>query len=270
MRVIYLTKFILPLLLITAKCFSQAGITATPPKLFYRAPAGTSAIQKVYISNPIKNDLEIGVSLGDWKYDTTGVNSLQDPGTLKTSCADWIRILPGSYFTLLPEEKKEISVELNVPQDADQSIPVHTAMVYFTQLNPADGKSSTGAAIRISVRMGIKIYHSFTNTDEKALEVVDLTDAPSKVPGSPGFLEIKLQNTGKIWIDGTIKWELLNSQNGEKVKLDDQLFYSLPGDKTTLFKQLPEKLKKGNYTATAIVNFGNKDELKIVEVEFEY
>jgi hypothetical protein len=31
---------------------------------------------------------------------------------------------------------------------------------------------------------------------------------------------------------------------------------------------LPKDLKKGKYTATAVINYGNKDELKVVELEF--
>ena len=254
-----------------ACCFAQAGITASPSKLYYHVAPGASGIQSVTISNPLSRDLEVGVSLGDWKYDLLGTNSLHDPGTLETSCTDWIKVLPGSYFTLLPNERKELSIELTVPSTADKTIPVHTAMLYFTQLNPNESKSTSGAAIKVSVRMGVKIYHSFSETDKRDIEITDFRDKQdAKNLTSPGFLELAMENTGQLWLDGKIKWELFNAQNGEKVKMDDLDFLMLPGDKRTLTKELPKNLSKGRYSATAIVNYGNRDELKMVELEFEY
>jgi len=268
---LYLTVWIVSILLISVKCFSQVGITASPPKLFYRIPQGGVGSQKVTISNPLSKDLEVGVSLGDWAYDSTGNNSLHDPGTLKNSCTDWIKVLPGAYFTLLPQERKELEIELSVPKNADSSISVHTAMVYFTQLNPNESKSTSGAAIKVTVRMGIKIYHSFSQIDERNIEVTDFHDKPDENNKSaPGFLEILLENTGKLWIDGKVKWEMLNTQTGEKIKLEDLNFLCLPGDHRILLERLPADLKKGRYSVTAIVNYGNKDELKVAELEFEY
>ncbi|MHA4896677.1 hypothetical protein ACXZ1K_18150 [Pedobacter sp. PWIIR3] len=268
-----LIKFILAFLLLffSIKSRGQAGISASPPKLYYRVASGAIGMQKVIVTNPISRDLEVAVSLGDWDYDSTGTNQLHEPGTLKTSCADWVRILPGSFFTVIPDERKELSIELAVPENADKTIPVRTAMLYFTQTNPESSKGANGASIKISVRMGIKIYHSFTTADEREIDVKDFRDIKdAKNPGSPGFLEIDVENTGKIWIDGEVKWEMINSKNGEKVKMDDTSYLALPGDKRVLLKELPKDLKKGNYAVTAVINYGNKDELKVLELDFEY
>jgi hypothetical protein len=252
-------------------CMGQAGITASPSKLYYRLPAGSTGIQKVTVINPLTKDLEVGVSLGDWDYDSLGTNRLHDPGLLKISCANWVKVLPGSYFTLLPNERKELTVELSVPQNADKTIPVHTAMLYFTQLNPGDTKAVNGASIKVSVRMGVKIYHSFSQSDNRNIDITDFIDRkkdPAK--SSAGLLELRMENVGNIWLEGKIKWELLHTQSGEKFKMEDLIFLLLPGDKRVLRQDLPVNLKKGRYSATAIVNYGNKDELKIVELDFEY
>lgn len=273
MRFISLTKFVVILVCFSANIYAQAGITASPPKVYFKLAENSTSIQNVSVSNPLNKDLEVGVSLGDWNYDSLGTNSLFDPGTLKISCASWIKVLPGSYFTLLPGERKDLSIELSVPADVDKNIPVRTAMVYFTQLNPSDSKNKSGAAIRVSVKMGIKIYHSFPQTEKRGLEVLDFKDVQPKILSnterSPGILQLNVENTGNIWTEGKIQWELLNTQTGEKTKLTEQAFFSLPGDKTILTKELPVDLKKGRYTATAVINFGKKDELKLVELEFE-
>ncbi|MES2826518.1 MAG: hypothetical protein V4687_00110 [Bacteroidota bacterium] len=270
-----LSRLLFPILAVYfyyTPCFAQAGISASPAKMYYRIPSGGTGSQKVTISNPNRIDLDVGVSMGDWNYDSLGVNNLVDPGTLKISCADWIQVFPGSFFTILPDERKELEIVLNVPANADKSIPVRTAMLYFTQLNAGDAKAENGAAIKVSVRMGIKVYHSFTPMDERNVDIINFVDQQKTDPERKPYteLELKCENTGKIWLDGTVQWELLNTKSGEKIKLTQDNFLSLPGDKRTIKKILPPSLKRGVYAATATINYGNKEELKIAELEFEY
>ncbi len=260
-----------------AQAIAQAGITASPSKLYYYQPPGTSGVQKITVTNPNKNNLEVGVSLGDWHYDSNGENQLLDPGTLKNSCTSWIKVLPGSFFTLAPDERKELSVELKVPEKADNEIPVHTAMVYVTQLNPGKLNTANGASIKVSVRMGIKVYHSYSPDNIRDVAVIDFSDKVQTRKDNTGtktmqisLLEMNLENTGKIWLEGKIKWELFNLDKGEKTNLNESDFLSLPGDQRIIRQELPVDLKKGKYSATAVINYGNKEELKVVELEFEH
>ena len=250
---------------------AQAGMTVSPGKLYFKLAPGGNATQKIVVSNPNNRDLEIGLSLNDWDYDSLGNNQTFDAGTLKTSAADWVRVMPGSYFTLRPNEKRELDVVLTVPNDVKTEFPVHTAMLFLTQLNPGDGRAADGTSIKVSVRMGIKIYHSFNQSDERNIEVINFTDVlPAKDDKTTGgYLELKLNNTGKQWLEGKIKWEVLNTQTGEKKKLEDQEIFSLPGDQRLIRQNLPPNMAKGKYTATAVINYGDKDELKLVELEFQ-
>ncbi len=252
---------------LNSRIAAQAGMTVSPGKLYYKVGSGGSATQKIVVSNPNDKELEVGVSMSDWNYDSLGNNQTFDAGALETSCADWVQVLPGSYFTLKPQEKRELTIVFTVPADANRDIPVHTAMLFLTQLNPGDGRAANGAAIKVSVRMGVKLYHSFSQADERDIEVVDMKDVPDSANKS-GFLELALKNTGKTWLEGKIKWELLNTQTGDKRKLDDQDVFSLPGDYRIMRQALPADLPKGKYTATAVINYGNKDQLKLVELEF--
>lgn len=248
---------------------AQAGMTVSPGKLYFKLSPGATATQKIVVSNPNNKELEIGVSMNDWDYDTLGNNQTYDAGTLKNSGSSWVQVMPGSYFTLQPNEKRELDIIFTVPTNANTSIPVHTAMLFLTQLNPGDARAEDGTSIKVSVRMGVKIYHAFSQVEEKDIEVVNFTDIlPAKGDKNGGFLELYFQNTGKIWLEGKVKWEVLNTQTGNKTKLDDQDIFSLPGDKRIMRQVLPASITKGKYIATAIINYGNKDELKLVELEF--
>lgn len=268
MKCIRVSCFI-SLLFFSKYIFAQAGMTVSPGKIYYTLPSGSTSSQKVTVSNPNKKDLEVGVSINDWSYDADGNNQTHEAGTLKTSCADWIQIMPGSYFTLKPGEQKDLEVIVNVPPALGNDIPVHTAMLFLTQLNPGDSRSQNGSPIKVSVRMGVKLYHAFAPNQERRLEVLNFVDKIDPKIKGPGFLELEIKNTGKSWLECKIKWELINVRTGEKQKLPDQESYTLPGDKRLIKQQLPVDLSKGNYNVTAIVNYGNKDELKIVELEFE-
>lgn len=255
------------LTLFSGSIWAQAGMTVSPGKLYYKLVPGATATQKVIVSNPHDKPLEIGASVSDWNYDSVGNTLTPDPGTLENSCADWFRVLPGSFFTLGPREKRELDIVFTVPQNADQRIPVHTAMLFLTQLNPGDARAADGTSLKVTVRMGVKLYHSFTPTEVRDIEILDLKDVKDS-SNTAGMLEMTLKNTGKSWLEGKIKWELLNTQNGDKRKLEDQDIYSLPGDLRIVRQPLPANLPKGRYTVTAVINYGNKDELKVAELEF--
>jgi P pilus assembly chaperone PapD len=249
--------------------YAQAGITVNTGKLYFKFPPGSNATQKLRVQNPNNTPLEVGVSINDWKYDSIGNNQIHDAGTLKNSCADWIKILPSSYFTLRPNETKDLDIVLTAPANADTSVPVHTAMLYLTQLNPGKSTAANGAAIKVTVRMGVKIYHSFAVDGERDMEITGFKDIKTKPAAiRTDALELKVKNTGKMWIDGNVKIELLNTQTGKKIKLDPFDFYSLPGDVIYLRPKLPANIPSGVYTATALVNYGDRDELKVAELDF--
>lgn len=249
---------------------AQAGISSSPARLFYRLPPGASGTEKILVENPLDKDLEVGVTIGDWKYDTLGENQLYDPAALPTSCASWLTIPDGTFFTMKAHERKEMKVILKAPANADTIQPVHTAMLYLTQLNPGDAKADNGAAIKVTVRMATKIYHTFSSAGQPDLEIVDFKmKTPPANMKSAGILEMGMRNTGRLWLEGTVKMDLLNTATGKKIRLDDIKFYSLPGDYRLVNGILPADVPGGHYTVTAVVKYEQSDELKLAELEID-
>jgi hypothetical protein len=251
---------------ITGAC--GQGLASSPTRLYFTTPPNGNESKKLTAMNTGQTPLELGVSVGDWDYDQLGDNRIYDAGTLKTSATDWIRIYPSSYLVLQPGERQDLEVSLNVPADADSSIPVRTAMILITQLNPADVETTQGAAIQVSIRSGTKVYHSFFPEDTRDIEIVDFKKS---IPASEDIrttLQLTISVTGKLWVEGNILTELLNMESGKKTKLPDTRFYALPGNIRRIQLSLPPGLSAGRYTATALVSFGKKDQLKMAELEF--
>lgn len=248
--------------------FSQTGISVSPPRTYFTLNPGQSETKVILVSNPSKtNTLELSVAMNDWEYDEAGNNVIQDAGTLPTSNASWLNILPQSFFSLAPGESHELQVQMNVPQNANDSIPVRTAMLYITQINPSDGVNEQGANIKIAVRSGVKIYHRYDVQRQPNIEIKNFAYKQSE---NADKIKFSFANEGNIWTDGTITCDLLNQDTGQKIKLDDVVFYSMPGDSRDVFLQLPETLPPAKYIATAIIDYENAASVKLAELSFTY
>jgi hypothetical protein len=245
--------------------YSQAGMTTSPPKLYFVAKKGEVKVQRIVVSNPIDIDMQVGVSTGDWDYSETGGNQFWESDSVRNSCSSWYRILPESYFILKPGESRNIDIELHVPDSASESIPVRTSMVYFTQLNPGTSRNQQGVGLRISVRMGVKIYHAFSESEPQ----VEIINFENKTKENGNELHLVVENTGNIWADGQVETDVVNTGTGEKIRLERSQFYSLPGDKRLIVIDAGKVKNKGEYLATAVVRCQNADDkIKVAELNF--
>lgn len=269
MKTCYLSSFFIAftLLLGGIQTKAQTGISISPPRVYFVIGPGQSQTEQVVVSNPSKDyPLELAVSFEDWNYSAYGDNQMYQAGTLNTSCASWISV-PEAYFSLAPGESKEINVQMTVPANyRNDTVPVHTAVLYVTQLNPRDGVDQQGANIRIAVRTGIKLYQRFPGNFNPSLEITNFRYEKSGIPR----LVLHFENGGDVWADGRISLELLNQASGAKTVLPDVSFYSMPGDQRQQYLELPETLEAGKYIATAIVNYGEANTVKIAELEFNH
>lgn len=255
------------LLWVPSMSLAQTGISVSPPRTYFTLGPGKSETKKILISNPSKSQaLELSVSFNDWEYDSLGNNVIVDAGKLATSCAEWIDILPQSFFSIAPGASHEIDVRIRVPENLSDSVPVHTAMIFITQINPSDGVNEQGANIKIAVRSGVKIYHRNSVKRDPNIDVQNF--AYNKA--NPNQLKFSYANIGNVWTDGTISCELLNQETGKKIKLNDVVFYSMPGDKRNVFLELPEGLSPAKYIATAIVDYEYAASVKMAELSFDY
>lgn len=265
MRTVFAT---LSLTLLTLLAMGQTGITIGPPRVYFAINPGQSQTERIIVSNPSPDyTLELGVSFEDWKYSATGDNLTFAPGTLPTSCVSWVT-LPEAFFSLKPGESKELDIQMSIPADyRNDTVPVHTAMLYVTQLNPRDGVDKDGANIQIAVRTGIKLYQRPANRQVPDIEITNFT---MQTDSTNSWLTLHFDNVGKIWADGSISVELLDQSKGTKYELSPAAFFSMPGDQRQQHLLLPKDLEKGSYMATAIINYGDAASVKIAELDFRY
>ncbi len=244
---------------------AQTGVSVSPPRLYFESNAGQSNRQKVMVTNvSAAHTMDLAVSLGDWQYNELGENVMYPADSLATSCASWVTInKKDSYFSLKPGESKEIEVTITVPNTFTGEVPVHTGMLYVTQMNPIDDVDNKGANIKVSVRSGIKLFHRTSQPKNRKLEIENILFDKKR-----NKIELLFKNNGNIWADGIVYPELLNTLTGKKTVLDHIVFYSMPNDVRKMYIDLPENLEKAKYTAAILMDYGDENTIEMGELSF--
>ncbi len=246
--------------------YGQVGLSVSPPRVYYSLAAGESGVQGLLINNISKeHPLDLAITFGDWLYDEYGNNVTMPPDSLENSCASWLTMQGGTYLTLQPGENRQIELMMNVPPSVSTDRNVQTAMVYVTQMNPVDGVDSQGAAIRINVRQGIKVYRRGLLAERRELEIEDMT-----LNRESNHIVVAFNNKGNIWTDGVIKTTIFNRTTGKETNLGEVPFFTMPGNHRKMMISTGEKLERGDYTATVILDYGDEATLEAAELEFRH
>lgn len=254
------------LLIISQSLLSQVGISVSPPRLYYYLNQGETDNHKVLVSNVSKDhSMSLSLTFGDWKYDEQGNNVMLPPDSLESSCAGWLTVPEGTYLTLEPGEQREIQLNMTVPLQETHQGNVQTAMLYVTQMNAVDGTNADGAAIKINVRQGIKIYRSGGEIETKKLDIEQLNFDRER-----NSLTLVFKNLGNIWINGKVKASIFNQTTGNELALEETVFYTLPDDHRTMIIPVGKPLDKGDYIATVVLDYGEDTTLEAAELQFSH
>jgi P pilus assembly chaperone PapD len=251
-----------------AQC--QAGLSVSPMKLVFDAPPGGTQSLRALVSNAGEESIDVGVSLSDWKRDSLGRIHYAPVGTLKNSCAKWLKILPATTFTLKPSETKQVMVVLKSPDSALSS--AKNAMVLFSQLNPIKAQQQKkGISILLAVKVGVQIFYNPPGVYKKDIEILNFRDKwlNGKDTLRRRMLYLTLKNRGNVETDGKVTFELNNLETGAKTILPGKKFYTLPGAAFIVREALPANLSPGSFNVTAIVDYGTEYKLKIGVLEFK-
>ncbi len=256
-------------ILVYVPVYAQLGIAAAPMQLKFDANAGATQTQKVILSNPSKGSVMVAAEFSDWYRDSTGNIIYAPPSYLPASCSGWLKIFPASEFVLQPGELKEVTIMLNMPSNALKEST--NSMLTFTQLNKQQVMSPQGIAINLAVRVGVQIYNVPPGVHIKEVDIDQFTDTLFKGGNIAGKqLLLRLRNSGELSAEGKASIELTHKETGIKTALPAVSFYTLPGAIRQIRIPLADSLPPGRYSAVALVDYGEDQELRVGELEFTY
>lgn len=241
-----------------------------PSHLYFTTSSNRSDTQRITVVNTGRTLLELNVFVGDWDYDPLGNERTFDAGTLKASIANWIRICPSPYLVLQAGERRGLEITLKTPAetDVDGSVFVRTAMISFARLNPAGTGTTEDTSVHAGIRPGVKVHHSFFQEECCDLRITDFKKLFFAGINSMACLELKFSVTGKLWVEGIIRTELLHMKSGTKIRMPNVHYYALPGDIRRVRFRIPSNMPNGRYIATALISLEKSDYLKMAETEF--
>lgn len=238
-------------------------MNVNPSTLTFNLASGTSETKYVTVRNITNKRHTFQLTMADWYRDSLGNHVYLKPGDLKQSCASWVK-LGVNVVELDPDQVVEIPVTLDIPAGIKED-GMTWAMLFIQNFLPNDATVETNARITTTIReifrIGIHIYQTPPSVSAKSALAVSLTQ--DKKNADTYVFEIK--NTGPTMLNGYAHMELTNIENGQEFKLEVQDFPVFPGGKRLVEFKLPPTLPKGNYSALAILDYGENSPLEAIE-----
>lgn len=250
---------------------SAQGITISPPRIFFQIDHGNTGQQQVHIQNAGTTPIVFTSSLKDWLRDSLGTKVYQPKGSLSNSNANWIQVTP-TQFTVAPGEKKDININIRVPEDA---APITNSMLFFSQINmqkPVTSTDKNGRSVALSFKLeiGVHLYNTLPSVPEiKDIEFTDMIELSSKTD-TTRQMQLTIKNNGSIITDGQIRLELTNIKTGATQKLNSIPVSMFPSTTQLVRFNLPSKQPEGKYQLIAIMDCGNNSDLKVAKKEIIY
>ncbi|MEZ5056081.1 MAG: hypothetical protein R2879_03500 [Saprospiraceae bacterium] len=251
---------------------AQSGVSINNGKLFFSALPGEQETIDVLLTNPNPEEIILQAFFKDWYRDSLGQKIYQEPGTLGTSCAEWVSVEPVNI--VVPSEGNAVArVKMDVPVDYDILEGVKNTMLFVKQIkDPSKGGENQQAlksSMEVVFQIGIHIYYSHPGLTKKGMEIKSF----SMNPADPNKqITLALENTGEVITEGFIQIEFTNQETGQEYRILDQALGAnfLPEDYRNFYFRLPENLPSGKYTAMAIVDIGSDEELILGVKDFEF
>lgn len=242
-------------------------LEVTPGKLLFSTNPGSSQTQQVYVKNKGAADQSFIFNLSDWLTDEVGEITYFEPGTIARSCSDWITVSP-AVVTLQPNESATVNVTILVPED---EMTTKWAMLFVEsaveQTGPAAIDKDVQMGLTVSARIAVPIYQSpngntfYKGTIDDLEEIMD--DA-----GNRAF-ESKVINIGDKILNCKVYYTIVNLNTAEEITSEPIEFSLLPESSKKIEYRPDNALKKGNYSVTAILDYGHNDELDGVQLDVE-
>ncbi len=225
----------------------------------YMLEPGVIKHSKVDISNTSDEKMIVEVYPVDAVTTKDGAFAPQPQDRQKIDVGAWIDLAQGE-LSLLPKETKTIDFTIKVPEDVE--VGDHMGAIIVQNKEPSSDEQ--GAGLRITTRVGARIYLTVPGTIIKELEFNQFNIEQEERQVS---FSLTLINLGNVRIRSKGEIEIINSQ-GELVAV-----LSIPEREVFPYKTItipiewePEEAINGQLTARASVVY---DDDKLLQKELE-
>ncbi len=242
-------------------------LEVTPGKMMFYTNPGSSQTQQLFVRNKGKTEQTFVFNLADWLTDENGEVKYFNPGTTKRSCADWVTITP-AVVTLQPNESARVNLTMLVPND---NMSTRWAMLFVESAKEQTGPKAIDKDVQmgltVSARIAVPIYQSPSSNTLYKGTIEGLAEKTDE-EGNRIF-ESNVINLGDKILNCKVYFNIVNLATAEEVVSEPIEFSLLPESSKTVTYKPDEPLDKGNYSVTAILDYGYNDELEGVQLDIE-
>lgn len=250
----------------------ETGVSVSPSTLRFNAKPGTTQTKTIKITNDTKKKMTYQVNFQDYGLGADGQQDVSVKSDYRNALSKYVVVSP-TLIELNAHEAKTISVTLDIPPGDAYAIAMWTTLIIDQVLerpklqSPNANNNTMGMGISTGMSFGVNVFQNPPNVAVNSVEIqaMKYIKASSK---SENTLLMKAKNTGDGIGYCLYYIELTSILTGRQNKLKVKQFSIFPGYEKELRFELPKELEKGKYSAMAVLDFGNKDELQTAEIEF--
>lgn len=250
----------------------ETGISVSPSTLRFNAKPGTTQTKTIKITNDTKKNITYQINFQDYGLSADGQQDVGVKSDYRNALSKYVVVSP-TLIELKAHESKTISVTLDIPPGDPYAIAMWTTLIIDQVLDrpklqtPNTNTNTMGMGISTGMSFGVNIYQNPPNVAVNSVEIQAMKFVKAG-PKAGNTLIMKAKNTGDGIGYCLYYIELTSILTGRQNKLKVKQFSIFPGYEKELAFELPKELEKGKYSALAVLDFGNKDELQTAEIEF--
>ena len=254
MKTLLRTIISISVIMVLVPCLGfSAGVSLSvaPIRVEHLVQQGEKGTDMILVANDGTTSTRVKVSIEDWTLTRDGNPMFMKTGKNPYSCADWIRINPID-FRIAAGQTKEVRYTVTVPQGIEDG-GYRAAIIFETAPDVTPGEKIKQMLIKGRIAailyevVGKPVPQGYANSlrAEPKKEGIDFV--------------LLLQNTGKVHYrtKGTITGTDSKGEKVFEVEIPDAPV--LPGTEREMKIPYDKPVPKGEYSAMAVVDLGNKE-----------
>ena len=227
------------------------SLSVAPVRVEHLVQQGERGTDMILVTNDGTASTRVKVSIEDWTLTRDGSPMFMKAEKNPYSCADWIRINPVD-FRIPAGQTKEVRYTVTVPQGIEDG-GYRAAIIFETvpDVTPGEKKKRMLIKGRIATILYEVVGKLTPQGHAKSLRAEPKKDGIDFV--------LLLENTGKVHFRTKGIISVTDSNGGKAFEVEIPEAPVLPGTEREMRAPYDKPVPKGRYSATAVVDLGNKD-----------
>ena len=250
----------------------EMGVSVSPSTMRFNVKPGNLKTMTLKMTNDTKKTYNFQVGFQDYGVGDDGTSDKPVDKYSMYALSKYIVVSP-TLIELKPRQSKVINVTVDIPSGDSMAVSMWTILTLDQVLEreklevPNISNNTIGMGVKNSFGFGINIFQNPPNVIVNNVEIMAM-NFNKKNGSKPNSIYMKAKNTGTGIGYCLYYLELTNLVTGKQTKLKVKQFAIFPGYNKEFNFELPADIEKGPYSAMAVLDFGNKEELQTAELEF--